>query len=123
MPPVHFAKEKRVPEKDPWIQQVIAEFGALLYATMLGAFAGLVGYLNRLERRRLSFNLLWLFAAMLTGGLNGYLVFLLCDLAGFSWQFTSFMAGAAGALGSEALHKMLDIARLNLTRRENGNRY
>lgn len=97
-----------MPEKDP---NIINQFIMAGYFMCISAIAGAIGYLNRLSGRWGDF--LWKRFALsfFTGGLNGYLVFMLCDLAGWPWQATAFLTGAAGAMGSEALLIMIDRSR------------
>jgi hypothetical protein len=62
--------------------------------------------LAKIEKTNGAFRWQWLLISFAVGGLNGYLVFLMCDLAQWPWQVTAIMTGASGAMGSECLHML-----------------
>ena len=96
-----------MPEKQSIFSQLISEWASVAYVICVSSGAGAVGYLNRIRRRITDFTWGHLAINFFVGGLNGYLVFLMCDAADWSWQTTAFLTGAAGAMGSELLNGIL----------------
>jgi hypothetical protein len=88
-------------DKSPFIFQVLQQTASIAFSVAIAAIAGMVGYLNSLSHSQRRFNWRQLLTSFFAGGLNGYLMFLLCDAAEWSWQVTAFMTGAAGAMGSD----------------------
>jgi len=100
-----------VPEKDPLFSQIISEWASIIYVVLISSAAGAVGYLNKIRNNTESFSWVHIAINFFIGGLNGYLVFLLCDAAGWSWQLTAFLSGASGAMGGEMLNTIMDKAK------------
>ncbi len=103
------------PENEPLIAKIISDGASIVYIVFVSSLAGAIGYLNRIRRRMSDFSWPHLFINFLVGGLNGYLVFLMCDASDYSWQATAFLTGASGAMGSELLNAMLSKIKSNMT--------
>ncbi len=103
---------RAMPEKEPLFWQIVNQIASVAYVVVLSSVAGAIGYMNGLKRRWQDFSYGHLLLSLVTGGFNGYLMFLLCDVAEWSWQLTAFMTGAAGAMGSEMLNMLLNRARI-----------
>lgn len=98
-------------DKDPFISHVVSQWLSIAYTVAMAAVAGVVGYISRATKRGVAIEAKRVFAAFAIGGLNGYLMFLLCDAAEYSWQTTAFLTGAAGAIGREMLELLLNRAK------------
>jgi hypothetical protein len=101
---------KTMNEKDPFLYQLLSQMASIGYIVFLSAISGMIGYLNRIRGSVRKINFYHLALSFFTGGLNGYLVFLLCDAAGWGWQITAFLTGASGAMGSSMLNALIHMA-------------
>lgn len=100
-----------MPDKNSFFDHLFNEWWSIAYTIIFSAFAGVVGYLNKANRTDTAIEIRRVFISFVIGGLNGYLMFMLCDYAMLSWQVTAFMTGSAGALGTEMLNSLTDKAK------------
>lgn len=88
---------------DPLWVQVWQALESIIYSIFVAAMVGAVVYLQRIRRDWSKFRWSMLILSFLTGGMNGYFAFLICDTAQLSWQATAILTGAAGGGGWETL--------------------
>ena len=92
---------------DPIIIQIASDVWSIIYVVFISALTGAVAYLNKIRQDWGSFKWHMLILSVVTGGMNGYFVYILCDIADLSWQATAIATGASGGAGWELLKYLI----------------
>lgn len=95
--------EPPVPPDLSIFKQIWANIESILFVIFVSSMTGVAAYLNKIRKDWTAFEWKMLALSFLTGGINGYLTFLACDYAQFSWQTTAILTGASGGAGWELL--------------------
>lgn len=102
---------------DPiWIQ-LWNEFWSIVYLCFISGMTGAVVYLHKIREDWSKFHWGMFVLSSVTGGLNGYFAFVLCDLGQLSWQMTAIITGAAGGSGWEMLKYIIGRASRDMRKR------
>lgn len=101
-------KEMQLPEKLPETESINAWI-TWTWVVLLSLFGGLVGYLEKLEKKKLKHSLFLLTKDLVTSAFVGIMTFMLCDLSEFSWQLTAAMVGISGHMGTRLMFKLEEI--------------
>lgn len=92
-----------MPEKEPTNVSWLIQGMPIMFAMLWSAFAGAIGYVNRINKRKAAFNLISFIIEISTSGFVGIVAFMLCDAAGFGWSTTAAIVAISGHMGARAL--------------------
>lgn len=89
-----------------WIVDALTEYMPLIFASTLASIGGAVHYLNKIDKAGIPFRAFNFFLEIFTSGFVGIVAFMLCDAAGWNWQFTAAIVAISGHMGARALFLM-----------------
>lgn len=75
----------------------------ILFASLLASIGGAVHYLNKIDRHGIPFRTFNFLLEIFTSGFVGIITFMLCDTAGWGWEFTAAIVAVSGHMGARAL--------------------
>lgn len=89
-----------------WILDTLTDYLPLIFASFLAGIGGAVHYLNKIDKNGVPFRAFNFFLEIFTSGFVGIIAFMLCDSAGWNWQFTAAIVAISGHMGARALFIM-----------------
>jgi hypothetical protein len=100
-------------DKAAWILQAIP----LVLMSMLAGMGGAVRYLSRIDRQGIPFRFTNFLIEIFVSAFTGIVVFMLCDAAGWGWEYTAAVVAVSGHMGARAWYLAEDAVIEPLLRR------
>jgi len=97
--------EKELGQNTEWLIQLIP----YLWASLISLISAMIGYLNRIDRRKMKFNFFRFALESVTGSFVGIITFLLCEIADLNWSTSAILMSISAINSAKMLNLYSDV--------------